>query len=214
MCNERIKIKRDGLPNGTDEGEAMPKSLMATVTSPLPDTATGIVAKTEHGTLNWYAVYTRVHHERKAANRLTRQGIQTYVPVQTVTRQWSDRLKKMEVVVIPTLFFVRIPKDKQLQVLRDPSVSRFLTAPGERTPAIIPTHQLKRFRFLIENANSPIDFEPGKLVAGDQVRVIRGSLKGLEGTFIKQQEHCKLYIRLNLLGNVGVVIPASVVEVI
>lgn len=112
MCNERIKIKRDGLPNGTDEGEAVPKRF------------------------NWHAVYTRVHHERKAADRLTRQGIQTYVPVQTVMHQWSDRLKKVEVVVIPTLFFVRIPKEKQLQVLRDPSVSRFLTAPGEKLPLL------------------------------------------------------------------------------
>ena len=190
MSNERIKIKRDGLPNGTDESEAVPERF------------------------NWHAVYTRMHHERKAADRLTRQGIQTYVPVQTAMHQWSDRKKKVEVVVIPTLFFVRIPKDKQLQVLRDPSVSRFLTAPGEKTPAIIPICQMEQFRFIVENAKSPIEFNPDKLVAGDQVRVVKGALKGLEGTFIKQQEHCKLYIRLNLLGNVGVVIPASDVEVI
>lgn len=189
MCNTNVKIERSELLNGTDDGEAVQEDF------------------------SWHAVYTRMHHERKTADRLTRQDIQTYMPVQTIMRQWSDRNKTVEVLVIPTLFFMRIPKNKQLHVLRDPSVSRFLTVSGEKIPAITPGQQMEQFHFMVGRANSPIKIDPDKLVAGDQVRVMKGSLKGLEGTFIKQQGRCMLYIQLDQLGNAGIVISASDVEV-
>ena len=41
--------------------------------------------------LKWYAVYTCSRFEKKTAERLTEQGIEAYVPLQRVMRQWSDR---------------------------------------------------------------------------------------------------------------------------
>ena len=42
---------------------------------------------------HWYVFYVRMHHEKKAAEKLANLGITYYLPVQEVTRQWSDRKK-------------------------------------------------------------------------------------------------------------------------
>lgn len=190
MGDKYKKLENSVLPDGTDKGEAVST------------------------TLGWYAVYTRMHHERKAAQRLKGQGVDTYVPLQTVTRQWSDRLKKVEVVVIPTIFFIRIAPEQRLRVLKDPSVSYILSAPGDSKPTVIPNYQMEQFRFMVENADSPIEFESDSLVEGCRVRVIKGSLKGLEGTFLETRGRTKLFIKLKTLGNVSVVISPNEIELI
>ncbi|MEO6221006.1 MAG: transcription termination/antitermination NusG family protein, partial [Ginsengibacter sp.] len=43
----------------------------------------------------WYVVYTRPRWEKKIAENLLRLGIEHYCPLNKVTRQWSDRKKKV-----------------------------------------------------------------------------------------------------------------------
>ena len=168
MCNTNVKIERSELLNGTDDGEAVQEDL------------------------SWHAVYTRMHHERKTADRLTRQDIQT-MPVQTIMRQWSDRNKQWRSWSY-LLIFMRIPK-KCNYMYHETHQCRFLTVSERRS-----RHYTRPTDGAISlyggRANSPIKIDPDKLVAGDQVRVMKGSLKGLEGTFIKQQGRCMLYIHL------------------
>lgn len=51
----------------------------------------------------WLVLYVKSCMERKTAQRLAAMGIESYVPVQTVTRRYSDRLKKVEQLVLPWL---------------------------------------------------------------------------------------------------------------
>lgn len=44
--------------------------------------------------IHWYALYVRMHHEKKTAEKFRALGIEHFLPVQEVIRQWSDRKKK------------------------------------------------------------------------------------------------------------------------
>ena len=54
----------------------------------------------------WIAVLVQMCMEKKVGERLTKLGVENYVPTQTEIRQWSDRKKKVERVVIPMVVFV------------------------------------------------------------------------------------------------------------
>ena len=44
-------------------------------------------------TLFWFVAYVRSCQERRVADLLAAQGIETYVPVQKERHKWSDRVK-------------------------------------------------------------------------------------------------------------------------
>lgn len=49
----------------------------------------------------WLVAYVKSCMEKKTAERLTAMGIEHYLPVQTVERRWSDRVKRTEKLVLP-----------------------------------------------------------------------------------------------------------------
>ena len=48
----------------------------------------------------WLVAYTRMHHEKKVQERLTALDIESFLPIHTEVRQWSDRKKKVDRVLI------------------------------------------------------------------------------------------------------------------
>ena len=77
---------------------------------PDPDNATGnsgTPVPTADGR-HWLAAYVKMHHERKTRDMLNAMGIENFLPVQEEVRRWSDRLKKMERILIPMMIFVNI----------------------------------------------------------------------------------------------------------
>ena len=78
--------------------------------------------KTDTNQRNWLVAYTRMHHEKKVRDQLTNMGIHCFLPVRIVERQWSDRIKKVEQVLISMMIFVYVNPEEQRQVLELPSV--------------------------------------------------------------------------------------------
>ena len=107
----------------------------------------------------WLAAYTRMHNEKKVRDRLTEMGITTFLPVQPVVRQWSDRKKKMERVLIPMMIFVHVDSAEQLEVLQLPAVIRNVVLRGEHTPTAIPDTQKEALRFMVDISETPVNFD-------------------------------------------------------
>lgn len=59
----------------------------------------------------WIAAYTRPRSERKLAQELSKLGIETYIPIQSQLHQWSDRKKKIDIMIIPMIVFAHITED-------------------------------------------------------------------------------------------------------
>jgi len=164
------------------------------------------------GDQQWLAIYVKSYMEKKTAERLAAMNIECYLPIQEEIRQWSDRRKKVQRLVIPMILFVHItPKERPLPLTLQ-AASRYLVLRGQSTPAIIPTDQMERFRFMLDYSPDTIEFCDSSLAPGDAVRVIKGPLSGLEGEFITIDGKSKIVVRLEMLGCAHVDMPAGFVE--
>ena len=163
---------------------------------------------------HWFAVYVKMHHERKVRDRLSALGIENFLPIREEIRQWSDRRKKIERLLIPMIVFVRVADNEHITVLKQPQVSHFLTMRSERKPAVIPDKQVEDFRFLVENAENDVLISNENFDEGDWVRVIKGSLVGLEGKLIQTEGKHRIAVQIEQLGFATVELNAGWVEVV
>ena len=74
----------------------------------------------------WYAAYTSANHEKKAATELERRGVESFLPVYTSVRRWSDRQKEVKLPLFPGYVFVHLPLRDKLRVLQVPGVARLV----------------------------------------------------------------------------------------
>ena len=61
--------------------------------------------------------------------------------------------------------------------------------------------QSSRLKFMLKQADSPVELMAGNLQVGDRVRIVRGALKGLEGELCRSvSEKSMVAIRIDGLG--------------
>ncbi|MDE5629396.1 MAG: UpxY family transcription antiterminator [Muribaculaceae bacterium] len=163
----------------------------------------------------WIAVYTRPRSEKKVASELANLNIESYAPIQTVVKQWSDRKKKVDCVIIPMVVFVKVD-DEDAQFVRNHAlIIKVLTLPGHKEPARIPEKQISQLKFMLKESNEPVVFEQTGFKQLDKVRVIRGNLSGLEGEVVRTNDgQTKLVVSIDILGGATVTINPLDLEVI
>ena len=160
----------------------------------------------------WYVALVRMHHEKKVAERLSKMGIDSFVPVQQEIHQWSDRRKVVDRVLLPMMIFVHVDPQEQKEVLTLSAISRYMVLRGESTPAVIPDQQMLRFKFMLDYSDETISMSTSPLAPGEKIRVIKGPLAGLEGELVHVNGKSKVAVRLTMLGCACVDIPAGCVE--
>lgn len=160
----------------------------------------------------WHAVYTTSRSEKRVKERFEIQGIEHFLPIQTIIRQWKYRKQKVRIPVIAGMIFVKVSRAEQLQVLRTPGVVTFLRLRGSSTAAIIPDKQIEDFRFLVEYSDHEIEITNENIEIGDRVIVTGGSLQGLTGELIQRKGEFKVIVRVEAFGCAMVTIPGALVE--
>ncbi len=140
----------------------------------------------------WYAVRTRSRHEKLVAKQLENQGIESFLPVVTQTRNWSDRRKQVEMPLFSGYAFLRMihSPDDRVRVLRTQGVVSFVGVQGTGTP--IPDHQIEDIKTLI---TSRIPYEERSFLRiGQRVRVRGGALDGMQGILVAENGDRSLVI--------------------
>lgn len=160
----------------------------------------------------WLVAYVQSCLEKKTAQRLAAMGIECYLPVQSEIRQWSDRRKRVDRLVIPMMIFVHVTPQERPLPLSLQAVSRYMVLRGESTPAVIPDEQMNRFRFMLDYSPKAVEMCSAPLAPGDAVKVIKGPLAGLEGELITVNGKSKVAVRLDMLGCAHVDMPIGFVE--
>ena len=177
---------------------------MKTIISPSrveSDPVVSVTTDREAHPVRWIAALVQMCTEKKVGNRLTKLGIENYVPTQTEIHQWSDRKKKIERVVIPMVVFVRADEATERILRMQSFIRKILTYPGQQAAAVIPDDQIDRLKFMLKQADSPVELMPENLRVGDRVRIVRGALQGLEGELCKSvPEKSMVAIRIDGLG--------------
>ncbi len=177
----------------------------------------GAVGVTE---ANWYVAIVNSRHEKSVAEKLRENGVECYVAVQKEMRVWQNGRRKMiDRVVIPSVVFIRCSEKERRDIVTLPYVNRFmvnLTADSgafNRPAATIPAAQMRRLQFMLGQSETPVNFEPTLFKVRDNVRIIRGPLRGLQGEISRTPDgHHTLTVSLSHLGCATVQISPQDIE--
>ncbi len=162
----------------------------------------------------WYVAYVRSYQERKISEQLAFRGIETYVPVQKVRHQWSDRIKTIDKLLIPGLVFIRCTEQARRPLFNMASgICGFLQdrTSQQHKALVVPEKQMKDFKRVVGALNGENDIEVVNydIAPGDTIRVIRGPLTGFVCECVEVKGRHKLVIRLGMLGSAIVNIDAG-----
>lgn len=82
--------------------------------------------------MNWYVLYTKPRCEKKVEEELLSIGINAYCPTRSETRYWSDRKKRIETPVLPSMVLVEIDDKDFNKVFESSAVLRYMFWLGKR----------------------------------------------------------------------------------
>lgn len=168
----------------------------------------------EHNEKHWHALYVRSRSEKKVQSQLEDMGIEAYLPLITVVKQWSDRRKKVEEPLFKSYVFVYSSDKQYIQILNVYGVVKFVCF--EKEAVVVPENQILAIKKFVK------DYEHGEeykmrndedLKVGQKVRIINGPMKGLVGRLdtICNKRHLIVYI--DVVGQcIPVHIPRAKVE--
>jgi transcription antitermination factor NusG len=133
---------------------------------------------------DWYGVRVRPKAEVQASAELSARGFEAFLPTRHVRRQWSDRVKTLEVPVFPGYIFCKFQAGERVRVLDAPAVIQILGIGGTPTPvseAEIATIQAMVISRLMI---TPWPY----LSSGQHVRIEHGPLAGIDGIVAKSED--------------------------
>lgn len=158
---------------------------------------------------SWWAIYTRHQHEKSVAHVLSTKGFEVFLPLYDSVRRWKDRSKTLSLPLFPCYVFVRGGLHRRLHVLTTPGIHTILYT-GEQI-ATIPGDEIDAIRKAVE---SPLRVEPHPFLrCGETVRVIRGSLEGVQGVLVRKKSLYRLVLSVEMLAQaVAVEIDAADIE--
>ena len=145
--------------------------------------------------IKWYALTVRYQHERQTEQALQSKGLETLVPLYRSRRQWSDRVKDVELPLFAGYVLCRFALRERIPVLDTPGVAKIVGFGG--AVEAIKDAEIAGIQRLLA---SKLPLAPWPyLEPGDRVRVERGAMRGLEGTLLRTKDSLRLVVGLELL---------------
>lgn len=130
-----------------------------------------------------------------AARYLKATGFEEFLPLYSVRRRWSDRVKVVELPLFDGYVFCRIDERHLVPVLGAPGVVHVVSFDGK--PAPIPEEEIEAVRRLVASKlpASPCPY----LKEGAAVRIRSGPMKGVEGRLIQIKNRYRLVLSVHML---------------
>ena len=116
--------------------------------------------------IKWFVMFTKPRQELKVLERLISFGIEAYTPTKIVTRQWSDRKKKMTIALLPSMVLVNLENKDPNIVFDIPGVVRYLFDQGKR--AVVSNAEVVAMQCY---QNNTLQINENELKIGDTVKV-------------------------------------------
>jgi transcription antitermination factor NusG len=145
--------------------------------------------------MNWYALSVKPQHEKSVAEQLAAKSLESYLPLYSDKRRWSDRMKVVEVPLFSRYVFCRFDFESRLKVLQITSINKIVGFGGRPYPVedqVI--HDLKTV------VGSGLPYNPCPFLrVGQRVRVCEGPLEGTEGILAREKSGYRVVINVELL---------------
>ncbi|MGX1024398.1 transcription termination/antitermination NusG family protein [Flavobacterium sp. CS20] len=145
---------------------------------------------------HWFVIYCKPNTEKKTAQHLSEIGIKNYCPTQTVVRQWSDRKKKINIPVLPSMVLVYINEKERNSVFQVTTVMRYLFWLNQ--PAKVTETEIDNLKKALSSNYKGIDI---KQISpnSSEVKLKGFGIEEKDGQ-IKYKTKSHYYIYLNRLG--------------
>jgi len=143
----------------------------------------------------WFAVYTNSRHEKCVARHFDERQIENFLPLYQKLYHWKKRNSvRVELPLFPNYVFVHTRPQQRTSVLAVPGV-RGMVGRGQVASAL-PEAEIESLRTGLEVRK----FEPHPyLIAGERVRIIAGSMEGMEGILLRKKNAMRVVLTLDLI---------------
>jgi transcription antitermination factor NusG len=128
-------------------------------------------------------------------DNLRAKGLESFVPLYQARRQWSDRVQSVDLPLFPGYVFCRFCYSSRLPVLNTPGVTSVVGFSDGPSP--VADEEISHIR-AIQASGLPAQPWPYVRV-GQQARIERGSLAGLEGVLIREKDSLRVVVSVELL---------------
>lgn len=145
--------------------------------------------------MNWYAIAVKPQTERAVERALAQRSYETYFPVMTSERRWSDRVKRVECAVIPGYVFCRFDGAVRLPIMTTPGVREIVGFGRQAAP--VDEAELLALRRVVESGFPVENCE--FLQRGDRVEVTGGPMQGLCGLLLEVRGQVRVVVSVELL---------------
>ena len=155
----------------------------------------------------WLVAEVRPTQERVVRDLLLQLGHEAYVPCQvheTVYRNYTRH--RSERPIIPGVVFVRLHESQVLQVAASsraiyrfmPNRARKRDERGGLHYAVVSPSEMQQLDYLCQKAENPLVYADEPLCVGQQVRVMRGPLVGVEGFYLEEGNACYIVVKVSI----------------
>jgi transcription antitermination factor NusG len=145
--------------------------------------------------LPWFALRVRSRCEKLAAKQLGERGFEVCAACAPQHRVWADRLRTVEMPMFAGYIFARFDKERAQEVLRVPGIISIVGFGTSYAP--VDGKEMEAIQIVL--AAGVAVFGNPQLVPGTRIRVLHGSLKGLEGTLMEIKNDLHLVLSVSLL---------------
>src|SRR5690554_12771 len=129
----------------------------------------------------WYVLKTKPRSEKKVEDRLLKLGIEAFCPTRIERRQWSDRIKKVETPLLPSMILVNL-EDKERDLVFDaPGALRYLFWMGK--PARVTEQEIEVLKEMKDKKSNVLSVE--KIEVGKEVEIDKLGSEKLKGVVKK-----------------------------
>lgn len=143
----------------------------------------------------WVCIQVKSGGEFRSALGLMERGYETFVPVFEQKRQWSDRVKMVQVPLFTGYVFLRFRADNIHPALSVPGVLRFLGS--GKMPLPIDDSEIESIQLTtrIGLQYGPCSF----MEVGQEVEVQIGPLSAVRGKIVRFKNKQRLILSVNLI---------------
>lgn len=145
--------------------------------------------------MNWYVLHTKPRTEKKVAEYLSLIGLNAFCPTRPQIRIWSDRKKRIEVPILPSMVLVNIDDKDINRVFECSFVIRYMFWLGKR--AVVRQTEVDVLRKYLTGRYNFNSVKLSKLKVGDDFNL--SSFNNEKGTINRISKN-KIWIYLKSIG--------------
>lgn len=131
--------------------------------------------------LNWYVGLTKSCQERRVAAFLSGQGVELFLPEQSVERMKNGKPVVTQKLILPRMVFFRTSDIIRRNMLKlAPGGIMYACLARDHKPIIVPDDQMQTFMAVLMNCTGDCQVEvaPPMLDVGDEVCILDGAWAG------------------------------------